>query len=49
MIDDREPLQSVECPCGTVFEPENIEVDRDGERLTRCPKCHRKLPLPVDM
>lgn len=48
MAIDQEPLQTIECPCGTVFEPENIEVDRYGERVAKCPKCRRKLTLPVE-
>ncbi len=41
-------IQTLECPCGTVFEPEVIEVDRNGERWTKCPKCLRKLLVPVE-
>ena len=43
---EKELVYSLECACGTVFEPEQEEVDASGEKWTRCPKCNAKIPIP---
>ncbi|MFZ2960841.1 MAG: hypothetical protein WA705_28520 [Candidatus Ozemobacteraceae bacterium] len=43
---EEELVVTLECICGAVFEPEELEVDAAGERWTRCPKCRNKLPVP---
>jgi hypothetical protein len=35
----------LECSCGTTFEPENIVVDKYGERCAVCPKCKKLIRL----
>lgn len=42
-----ELVQTVECSCGAVFEPEDEEVDQFGERWTRCPSCQAKVLIPA--
>ncbi len=37
--------RTIECPCGTVFEPQDEVVDRDGERWVICPKCKKRLQM----
>ena len=44
---EEEMVISLECKCGFVFELEDEEVDGEGERWARCPKCKGKVPVPV--
>jgi uncharacterized paraquat-inducible protein A len=43
-----EKVVCLECNCGAVFEPENIVVDRFGERWAVCPRCKNKIRLSVE-
>ncbi|MBF0501678.1 MAG: hypothetical protein HQM09_16180 [Candidatus Riflebacteria bacterium] len=43
---DNELAVTLECLCGAVFEPEELEVDAAGERWAQCPKCQIKIPVP---
>lgn len=40
-------ILTIECDCGMVFEPENIEIDNVGEKWAKCPKCKKKILLPA--